>query len=435
VEFKQLSFLVRNPISLGLVLALALRVIYVFLIPNAIQETWRDGLSYDNIARNLISGVGYWDTTGEWPGEPPYADPSAPTARWMPGYPVFVAGIYLIFGENPRAVYLMQALLGVMIAGFTYLVAKHTLDEQVAVLALMLYALDPLSLSLSGSFQTEQLFTALVIISVYFFLKTGGDVEHRIAFSLLFGLFSGLAALTRNVAGLMFVGLCVGALFGWDNRFARIRLPQRAFIIIIASVTFFGTLGPWLVRNYHLTGHYTLSTQTWQTLTITNNDKGGAYMTREGLAAMPYTTIEQPEAEREAIYKSFLIEWIAANPGRFLALCLWRAIAFWSPLATFVSGGAALVTFVFNTILLVFAGAYGLAYRKSYSRLFPYYMSFLTFTLGYSIAMVTTRYRLPLYPLLEILAAGGILMFFERHSPYANRVLSGIGLSNRVQTK
>jgi hypothetical protein len=70
-----------NPIILGLSLVLALRLLYVFLTPDAIPETWRDGLAYDSIARNLIAGIGYRDTTGEWPGEPPYADPHALTAR------------------------------------------------------------------------------------------------------------------------------------------------------------------------------------------------------------------------------------------------------------------------------------------------------------------------------------------------------------------
>ena len=37
----------------------------------------------------------------------------------------------------------------------------------------------------------------------------------------------------------------------------------------------------------HITGQYTLATLTWQALAMGNNDNGGPYMTREGLAAMP----------------------------------------------------------------------------------------------------------------------------------------------------
>jgi 4-amino-4-deoxy-L-arabinose transferase-like glycosyltransferase len=144
-------------LKLGLALVLSLRLLYVFYIPDAIVH-WRDGLSYDNIARNLISGVGYWDTTGEWPGEPPFADPSAPTVRWIPGYPLFIAGVYLIFGESYRTVYVAQAVLGVAIAGLIYLLAKDTLGKHVGVLAVFLYAVDPFSITICGRFQTEQLF-------------------------------------------------------------------------------------------------------------------------------------------------------------------------------------------------------------------------------------------------------------------------------------
>jgi 4-amino-4-deoxy-L-arabinose transferase-like glycosyltransferase len=425
-----LSFIVRNPIGLGLALVLASRLIYVFLLPNAIDQTWRDGLSYDSIARNLISGLGYWDTTGEWPGEPPFADPSAPTARWMPGYPVFVAGVYLVFGENPRAVYAMQALLGLAIAGGIYLIAKQTVGKQVAVFAVFLYALDPLSLYLAGGLQTEQLFTFFIIASVYFFLKTSDHTGSRITFALLFGLFGGLAALTRNVAGLMFAGLSLGALAGWEKKFATMRFSQRVFLITMASVVFLCPLAPWVVRNYQLTGQYTLTTLAWQTLAMSNNDQGGPYITREGQDAMPQTFIEQSEAERDAVYKKFVTAWVKEHPGRFLWLCVWRAIVFWSPLPQSTTGAKALVAFTFNAILLVSAAVYGFAYRNRNSRLLPFYISFVTFTLGYGVALVHTRYRLPLYPLLEILAAGGLLVSLHGMS----RRMAGSQLKTWVTT-
>jgi 4-amino-4-deoxy-L-arabinose transferase-like glycosyltransferase len=402
-------FVVRHAIVLGFALVLASRLIYAFLLPNVVDESWPDGVSYDSIARNLISGLGYWDTTGQWPGAPPYADPSAPTARWMPGYPVFVAGVYLVFGENPRAVYAMQALLGLAIAAGLSLIAKQTVGKQIAVVAVFLYALDPLSLYLAGGLQTEQLFTFFLVAALYCFLKTSDHTASRMTFALLFGLFGGLAALTRNVAGLMFAGLSLVALAGWEKKFAALRLSQRVFLITIASVVLLCTLTPWVVRNYRLTGQYTLATMTWQVLAVGNNDQGGPYMTKAGVAAMPQTFIEQPEAEREAVYKKFVIAWIQEHPGRFLWLCVWRTIVFWSPFPYSTTGVKTLVAFSFNMLLLVFAAVYSFAYHHRNARLLPFYVAFVTFTLVYGVTLAHTRYRLPLYPLLEILAAGGLL--------------------------
>ena len=197
------GFNARNLVYVGLALVLVLRVVYVFLVPNAIPETWRDGALLRQHRSQLDLGrwlPGYRPENGR--ASHPDADPSAPTARWMPGYPLFVAGVYVVFGANPRAVYVMQALLGVAIAGFTYAIAKHTLGTQVAVLAVFLNALDPLSLSLAGIFQTEQLFTLLIVASIYFFVRMSGHTRFRILFALLFGLFAGVADLTRTCGGI-----------------------------------------------------------------------------------------------------------------------------------------------------------------------------------------------------------------------------------------
>jgi len=43
-------------LAVGLGLVFALRILYVFSLPNKI-DYWRDGLSYDDIARNLISAL------------------------------------------------------------------------------------------------------------------------------------------------------------------------------------------------------------------------------------------------------------------------------------------------------------------------------------------------------------------------------------------
>jgi 4-amino-4-deoxy-L-arabinose transferase-like glycosyltransferase len=403
-------------LTLGLGLVLSLRLLYVLCIPDTIAH-WRDGLSYDNIARNVISGVGYWDTTGEWPGEPPFADPSAPTARWLPGYPLFIAGVYLIFGESYRVVYVAQAVLGVAIAGLLYLLAKDTLGKQVGVLAVFLYAIDPFSITICGRFQTEQLFTLFVTAALYCFFKVRAETRVQHTFALLFGLLAGVGALTRSIAGLMFGGLCLGALLGWGEGFRRMRFGTRVFLIALASVMFLGTLAPWLIRNHTLTGQYVLSTEVWQTLAMTNNENGGAYFTPEGLAAMPQTSIEQPEIEREAVYKTFVTDWIAKHPWRFAWLYAWRAIVFWSPSAKTLMGAQAVLGLAFNGLLFWFAAASIFIHRKHWRKTLPIYIVLVAFTLGYSVVAGITRFRLPLYPLLEILAAGGILASLSRRFP------------------
>jgi hypothetical protein len=235
--------------------------------------------------------------------------------------------------------------------------------------------------------------------------------------ALLFGFIASLAPLTPKVADLIFLGLCYAALAGLKHA----SISKRLTLVLISCAAFSATLAPWIVRNYHLTGQFTLTTQTWQTLSMANNDSGGVYMTREGLAAMPHTTVDQSEIEREGIYRSFFIRWIGENPGRFLYFCTQRALYFWSPLPTYVTGLAAIVATAFNSVLFTLALLFALTQRGRNTSLWPCYVAFATFTVGYSLALVTTRFRLPLYPLLEIMAAGGVLTIWARvrHCPAA----------------
>jgi 4-amino-4-deoxy-L-arabinose transferase-like glycosyltransferase len=393
------------------------RLGYALALPDALDPLWRDGVSYDNIARNLLSGVGYWDTVGEWPDEPPFADPSAPTARWMPGYPLFVAGVYWLTGSSYRAIYLSQALMGLGIAGLIYLLGRDALGRQAGLLAVAVYAVDPFSIYLVGRFQTEQLFTLFVVATLYCFCRMTRAKPDAVGWAVLFGVTAGAAALTRNVAGLVFGGLCLIALFGVAKGLERVPLRRRVVLLSAASVVFLAAVAPWVIRNQRVTGRFVMSTQSWQALAMTNNDAGGPYFTVEGYAAMPQTTIQQSEMEREEIYRRFVMDWISRNPGHFALLCLQRILVFWWPAVNTVSGAQALIGLAFNAALFSFAALSIFTLRRYWREMLPIHIALLIFTLGYATVAAITRYRLPVYPLLTIMAAGGMLSILRgRHS-------------------
>src|ERR1700741_3534330 len=80
-----------------LFMALSLRVAIVRVLPNDAPD---DGLTYDQMARNLVERHVYSHDT-----EPPFA----PSLIRMPGYPLFLAGVYSIFGHDKTAVRIIQA--------------------------------------------------------------------------------------------------------------------------------------------------------------------------------------------------------------------------------------------------------------------------------------------------------------------------------------
>src|SRR5438128_8666200 len=80
--------------------ALGFRLFLALRFPNDDDD---DGRFYSQLARNLLEHRGY---SGE--EEEPYV----PTYVRVPGYPLFLAGVYTVFGvDNNRAVRVVQATL------------------------------------------------------------------------------------------------------------------------------------------------------------------------------------------------------------------------------------------------------------------------------------------------------------------------------------
>jgi len=87
-------------VLLLVVLAAAFRIAIVHYLPN---DTTDDSLGYEQIARNVLERHVYTNYA-----EPPYT----PTLVRLPGYPLFLAAIYSVFGHtNNTAVRIVQALL------------------------------------------------------------------------------------------------------------------------------------------------------------------------------------------------------------------------------------------------------------------------------------------------------------------------------------
>src|SRR5438309_1237075 len=96
-KVKSLRFWVA---ILLLLLALAFRIAIARFLPNDEPD---DGRVYAQLARNVLEQHVY-----SLDPEPPYQ----PTLIRLPGYPLFLAGIYSIFGHtNNSAVRIAQALL------------------------------------------------------------------------------------------------------------------------------------------------------------------------------------------------------------------------------------------------------------------------------------------------------------------------------------
>lgn len=127
-----------------------------------------------------------------------------------PGYPLLLAGIFVVFGSwSPVAILVVQHALVVGVAALTTLIAWHlTSRRSVALLAGLMTACSLQLLAFANVIVTEVPYTFTLVLSVYFLVRyhRSGGVRY-LAFA---SLTAGVACLIRP-AGLSVVGICVAA--------------------------------------------------------------------------------------------------------------------------------------------------------------------------------------------------------------------------------
>ena len=237
-------------------LALTSRVCVAYFLAS---DAAGDGLVYAQAARNILEqGVYSTDTEA----------PFAPTLIRVPGYPLFLAAVYSIFGhENNMAVRIVQAVFDtgtcVLIALLAFL---WTEDEERkrknALLAFILVVLCPFIVIYAAMILTETLTTFLMTamtLTATLGFKAVGKRKGVLWWSVT-GLLAGVAVLLRPDSGLFAaaIGLTLvisGLFFTVDEspRFAS-RLLQVTGRGAVFSAIFILVLAPWTIRNYRLFG-------------------------------------------------------------------------------------------------------------------------------------------------------------------------------------
>jgi hypothetical protein len=97
------THILKRQLLIATVLTIAALGFRLFLVSHLTNDDDDDGRFYSQIARNLLDDHGY---SGE------EEEPFVPTYVRVPGYPLFLAGAYRVFGrDNDRAVRIIQVLL------------------------------------------------------------------------------------------------------------------------------------------------------------------------------------------------------------------------------------------------------------------------------------------------------------------------------------
>jgi 4-amino-4-deoxy-L-arabinose transferase-like glycosyltransferase len=207
---------------------------------------WTDQVGYERLA----AGLATTGTFTRYPESPVFI----PEVIRTPGYPIFVAAVYLVFGNgNHMAVAIAQAFVFAAICLLVYLMAKRASGERTAIVAAAITALYP-PLPYFGALVVTELWTAFVAtVAIVVCLRAaqGGKLrDFAIAGALLTA-----TTMVRPAFVLLPFFFAIGVPILVRAQRTKAALAGWGVLALTAALA----LAPWFTYNYVYLGQFTLS--------------------------------------------------------------------------------------------------------------------------------------------------------------------------------
>lgn len=386
-------------------IALFLRVIYIFTLNNTDIGTW-DEEGWE-IAKNLVEGKGYkmWCGVGDlYSGRPPI-------------FPLFLAGIFIIFGQNIIITKIFLAVFNSLICLVIFSLGKKIFNQKVGLMAMAVSAVYPPFIYWGGQ-PTQETLTILFLALATLFLLKIEEKEKMFLYAILSGVFLGMLVMTRSMAYVLIFLFPLWSLFLFKNRKQGL---IAAYLVLLPVILI---ISPWVIRNYKI--HHTIllaSTEGGMTFYAANNPdvltKGGGDFYVLGISTKEVENLSEIESDKY-FYKKGL-DFIRANPMIYLRLVFERLIRFWRffPHLTSLPDSYKPIHIVLLLITdtpIILLGFWGLImlYKIEKKQAFLLILIFLNFMIISMLIRSSIRYRAPIMPYLIILACYPIYSLYTR---------------------
>jgi hypothetical protein len=334
-----------------------------------------------------------------------YADPYAvlrtgATAHSPPGYPLFLALEFFLFGTGK---------LGAMISYYVNVVfsaAQYALLPALAcildippvwgIVGGMIGAIVPVNF-LSEAKSGESLSGLVFLLMVMLTLGAAKSAHFSFAKGFLHGILWGVTLLIGSTGFMLLIGLLLVLALQFRHRLRELAIYTVALAIGAAI-----PISPWAIRNQRALGApIVLRDNLGLELAVAFNDKVGVtfYETdRNGTFASVHPNVSPEQARRVrdlgelAYMRSRMAEgrdWISRHPARAAQLIVLRAIGFWFPL----TDRFAQVAILWGLSLLAFLGL-PVIWRASRLGGQTIAAIWVLFPIPYWLVIFSARYRL-----------------------------------------
>jgi len=354
-----------------------------------------DGVSYDQLAVQLQQG-------------PPFFTADYDMRRG-PVYPSLLASIYGIFGYKHIAVLIVQAIIAAFLPLLIFVIASKNANFTIAHIAASISIIYPVFIYYTGEILTETLFVTLFLSSIWFFISADNrkvGIQCCISGSIFF-----LALYTRPVAILLIPAYVLFLVL------SRRQVKKNLQIFFYTMIVTFSLSMPWIVRNFiQLNAFVPLTTEGGVTFYFSNNkfsDGSGVYreeVRNKYRVELARIIKEYPnEIERQKVLYVKALTFILQNPKKFVWLMYDKFIWYWKIFPHTSLRDKIISAFSYGVLLPFFVYGFFKSLFDNKSRLLLFPIIILCFTVFHiTFAYGATRFRMPIEPLIIILASIGI---------------------------
>ena len=417
--------------------ALALRVAYVLLAAGLAAQPFSDALEYDQVAWNLARGAGF--RLGE--GMAAY-----PTAFVPPLLPWLVSLAYRVAGHQYFVALLVQCVAGALVPLLAYSLGAAMFGGGTGRVAGVLAAMNPLLVFFSGYLLTETVFSMCLLAALIAsaeWVKTPRPGRATGA-----GLLWGIAALARPPALLL---PALVAAWAWRPLGLTLRAADRGRQVALLFAGAAIVIAPWTLRNAMVMNAFVpITTGAGRAMLDSNNPEVWGDPLRRGgaIAALehePYASEFRGlgEVATDALARRRALEFLAAHRSEWPAMALAKLSRFWrvtvegggtgdwqregSPLGRLARWIDPLLVWSLLVLPLALWGLVRAARgpRRWFQALPAIVIGY--FTLATVLFWGALRLRLPIEPLVALLAAVGFEDLRRRWRGRRLSVLEGRG--------
>lgn len=401
-------------------MSISLRIyILIFLL----GLTFRAAYGVANLARaesvqatlTLPDEQQYWMMAQSWAAGEGFRDELGMQATRMP---LFVGGLGMLANlkHGLIAAKVLQWLIGASAGLFVASLAGRWISAGVGILAGVLVAVDPFFVYFSSLLLTETLFVTALCAWWWagWPMAVSGEVVSRRRCVLTILLIVLCVYVRESSLGLVALWL---AWICWRRRFDRKSMLNAAltiFAIILALL-------PWAYRNHRVTGHWCWLTHRGGISLFDGVRPGATGASDLGDVKASPEVAGLNEAEWNAYFMKKSKKAILDDPGRILRLAGVKWLRTWNPLPNDASYQSVALRWISGlwTIpiyLLAIGGIVWIAMtnRRRITVISGLLLPAIFLSLLHAIFVGSVRYRLGAMPMLEILAAGGMIALLTR---------------------